>query len=59
MNQIIDICTYLSAESSRIRPNSPRPRPTGRDILMVLEAIVTGVIGVSMMVGIGAFLMML
>lgn len=59
MNQIIDISTYLPAESSHIRLNSPKPRPSGRDILMVLEAIVTGIIGISMMVGVGAFLMML
>lgn len=58
MNQIIDITTYLPEESRRIRPQTHTKRRTGADFLMVLEAIVTGVIGVSMMVGIGAFLLM-
>ncbi len=58
MNQMIDLCPYLPAESSHIRP--PQTKAPGLSTLtLALDAIVTAVIGVSMLVGIGAFLLML
>lgn len=56
MERIINLCEYLPAQETHISPN--RPKRSG-EILLAFEAVVTFVIGVSMMVGIGAFLLML
>ena len=58
MHELIDLRPYLPEPAHRIRPaqpSSPAPMP----ILMALEAVVTAVIGVSIVIGIGAFLLML
>ena len=56
MEKIINLCEYLPARQTHISPN--RTKKTS-EILLAFEAVVTFVIGVSMMVGIGAFLLML
>ena len=57
MSQMIDLCPYLPEESAHIHPaNSAGKTPS---LLLALEAVVTAVIGVSIVIGVGAFLLML
>lgn len=53
MNQIIDLRPYLPQQRRR------KSQPTGAMLLMALEAIVTAIIALSMLVGTVAFIMML
>ena len=56
MHELIDLRPYLPEPSNRIRPvQDPAPVP----FMLALEALVTAVIGVSLVIGIGAFLLML
>ena len=58
MHELIDLRPYLPDPDYRIRPTenlSPAPVP----FLLALEALVTAIIGVSVVIGIGAFLLML
>lgn len=56
MHELIDLCPYLPERSERIRPaQESAPAP----ILLALEAVVTAIIGVSIVIGIGAFVLML
>ena len=58
MHEMIDLCPYLPERKTRIRP-VPRRRTTAADFLLALEAVVTAVIGVSVVIGIAAFVLML
>lgn len=57
MNQLIDLCPYLPEKQTRIRPAEGEKQ--GSAVLLALEAVVTAVIGVSIVIGVGAFLLML
>ena len=57
MKQLIDLCPYLPEESTHIHPT--KSAQEGSALLMALEALVTAVIGVSIVIGVGAFLLML
>ena len=57
MNQLIDLCPYLPEKSAHIHPT--RSAEEGSALLLALEAVVTAVIGVSIVIGVGAFLLML
>jgi len=59
MNQMIDLCPYLPTERITIERSAEKTKHTGASLLLAFEAVVTAVIGVSMLVGIAAFLMML
>lgn len=59
MNQMIDLCPYLPTERIAIECRSQKTKHAGVSLLLAFEAVVTAVIGVSMLVGIAAFLMML
>lgn len=59
MNQMIDLCPYLPTERLAMEQAIAKPRRSIQTLLMAAEAIVTAVIGVSMLVGITAFLLML
>ncbi len=58
MHEMIDLCPYLPEPDYRIRPMQ---KASGEPVsfLMALEALVTAVIGVSIVIGVGAFLLML
>ena len=56
MHELIDLRPYLPEPARRIRPvRDPAPVP----FLLALEALVTAVIGVSIVIGVVAFLLML
>lgn len=57
MEKIVDITAYLPAQN-HIRPGIGS-QSVGKTILMALEAVVTAIIGISMMIGVAAFLLML
>ncbi len=59
MNQMIDLCPYLPTERITIGRGAEKTKHTASFLLLAFEAVVTAVIGVSMLVGIGAFLFML
>ena len=56
MHKLIDLRPYLPEPVNRVRPVQD-PAPVS--FLMALEALVTAVIGVSLVIGVGAFLLML
>ena len=56
MNELIDLRPYLPEESTHIRPQTEAQAPS---LLLALEAVVTAIIGVSIVIGVGAFLLML
>ena len=58
MHQMIDLCPYLPEQSTRIRPETAESAAPA-SFMLALEAVVTAIIGVSVMIGIGAFLLML
>ena len=58
MHEMIDLRPYLQEQPCRIRPVQPAAKAP-MSILLALEAVVTAVIGVSIVVGVGAFLLML
>ncbi len=58
MHEMIDLRPYLPEQSCRICPTQPESKAPV-SILLALEAVVTAVIGVSIVIGIGAFLLML
>ena len=57
MREMIDLCPYLPEEAVHIRPTESASQPPS--LLLALEAVVTAVIGVSIVIGVGAFLLML
>ena len=57
MHQMIDLCPYLPEEPTHIHPVQSAEQ--GSFFLLALEAVVTAVIGVSIVIGVGAFLLML
>ena len=58
MHELIDLCPYLPEADNRIRPmQGTSEEPVS--FLLALESLVTAVIGVSIVIGIGAFLLML
>lgn len=57
MNQLIDLCPYLPEKQTHIHPAEGAKQ--GSAVLLALEAVVTAVIGVSIVIGVGAFLLML
>ena len=57
MHELIDLRPYLPEEEYRIRPAQKSAAPMS--FLLALESVVTAVIGVSVVIGIGAFLLML
>ena len=57
MNQLIDLCPYLPERQNHIHPTQNAEE--GSALLLALEAVVTAVIGVSIVIGVGAFLLML
>lgn len=57
MNELIDLCPYLPEERTRIRPAMTEGQAPS--LLLALEAVVTAVIGISIVIGVGAFLLML
>ncbi|MBE6931946.1 MAG: hypothetical protein E7464_01000 [Ruminococcaceae bacterium] len=59
MNQMIDLCPYLPTERLAMEQANTKPRTSFQTLMMAAEAIVTAVIGVSILVGIAAFLLML
>ena len=56
MHELIDLRPYLPEPARRIRPVQD-PAPVS--FLLALEAFVTAIIGVSLVIGVGAFLLML
>ncbi len=58
MHEMIDLCPYLPEPANRIRPHA-NARVSPSSFLLALEAVVTAVIGVSVMIGIAAFVLML
>jgi len=59
MNQMIDLCPYLPTERIAIERGNEKTKHTASFLLLAFEAVVTAVIGVSMLVGIAAFMFML
>lgn len=59
MNQMIDLCPYLPTERIAIERGAGKTKHTASFFLLAFEAVVTAVIGVSMFVGITAFLLMI
>ena len=57
MHELIDLCPYLPEENTRIRPTMTEGQASS--LLLALEAVVTAVIGISIVIGVGAFLLML
>ena len=57
MHELIDLCPYLPEERKRIRPDMTEGQTPS--LLLALEAVVTAVIGISIVIGVGAFLLML
>ena len=57
MYEVIDLCPYLPEENTHIRPTAVEKEAPS--LLMALEAVVTAVIGISIVIGVGAFLLML
>ncbi len=58
MHEMIDLRPYLPEQSNRIRPYECESAQ-GTPFMLALEAVVTAIIGVSVVIGIGAFLLML
>lgn len=56
MHEMIDLCPYLPESPIRSEQTPPVSAPP---LLLALEAVVTAIIGVSIVIGIGAFLLML
>lgn len=58
MNQPINLCPYLPAQpvSPRIRR---RQRKSAASLLLALEALISLIIGVSVLIGVAALLLML
>ncbi len=58
MNQPIDLCPYLPAQ-----PVSPsirhRQRRSAASLLLVLETLISVIIGISVLIGVAALLLML
>lgn len=59
MHQMIDLCPYLPTDSLSLQSAGRKTPHHAPSLLMAFEAIVTAVIGISMVVGIAAFLLML
>lgn len=59
MNQMIDLCPYLPTERIAIERSAEKTKHNASALLLAFEAVITAVIGVSMLVGIAAFLLML
>lgn len=59
MKQMIDLCPYLPTERIAIERRVGKTKHTASFLLLALEAVVTAVIGISMLVGIAAFMFML
>lgn len=59
MHQMIDLCPYLPTERLAMEQANAKPRTSFQTLMMAAEAIVTAVIGGSMLVGLTAFLLML
>ena len=59
MNQMIDLCPYLPTEQLSIQSVGRKTKHPASSILMAIEAVVTAVIGISMLIGIAAFMLML
>lgn len=59
MNQMIDLCPYLPTEHIAIEHGAGRTKHTASFLLAAFEAVVTAVIGISMLVGIAAFLLII
>lgn len=59
MHQMIDLCPYLPTDSLSLQSAKRNTTHRAPFLLMAFEAVVTAVIGISMVVGIGAFLLML
>lgn len=59
MNQMIDLCPYLPTERLAMEQANTKPIRNFQTLMLTAEAVVTAVIGVSMLVGITAFLLML
>ena len=58
MPEMIDLCPYLPDQTNRIHPRAYE-RTSPSSFLLALEAVVTAIIGVSVMIGIAAFVLML
>lgn len=58
MHELIDLRPYLPEPECRIRP-AQQTAGAPMSFLLALESVVTAVIGVSIVIGIGAFLLML
>ena len=56
MHELIDLCPYLPEPSHK---NRPVQESAPVSFMLALEAVVTAVIGVSLVIGVGAFLLML
>lgn len=59
MNQMIDLCPYLPTERLAMEQANAKSRTSLQTLMMAAEAVVTAVIGASMLVGITVFLLML
>ena len=58
MHEMIDLCPYLPEQTNRIRPRAYEGASSS-SFLLALEAVVTAIIGVSVVIGVAAFVLML